>query len=86
MFGVLSSGCQKRIEYVHVQPECSLPPLVRESDLPSIDVDYVYDNLGTDVAEDLLKRERLIVDNLIEHRVMLKTICEPESMDGRDTN
>lgn len=68
-------GCAKRIEYVYVEPECDVPPLVSEAQLPQVDVDYVYDNLGTDVAEKLMKRERLIVDNLMEHRAVLQAVC-----------
>jgi len=71
-----TAGCQKRIEYVYVEPECHVPPLVSEAQLPQIDVDYVYDNLGDEVAEDLLTRERLIIDNLMEHRAILKEVCD----------
>lgn len=73
---IAGSGCATKTEYVYIKPECSVPPMVSEADLPNIDVDYVYDNLGTEVAEDLLKRERLIVDSLLEHRAILKEICD----------
>ncbi len=76
-----TGGCAKRIEYVYVEPVCSVPPLPR--DLPRIDVDGLYDALeayhgvdpGRQMAEALRKRERLIVDSLMEHRAVVTEIC-----------
>ena len=78
--GIIGSGCGlKKTKYVYVPPECNLPPM--PADLPEPDVDYIYDNLGKDVAEQLLKRERLIVDSLLEHRAALEKLC---GKDGED--
>ena len=70
-------GCQKRIEYVYLQPECTAPPM--PSGLPVIDAEYVFNRLGVEVTEKLILRERLIVDSLMEHRAMLKEICEADN-------
>ena len=76
--GISVSGCgPKSIETVYVQPRCSVPPL--PANLPQPDVDYIYDRLGTDVAEQVRKRERLIVDSLMEHRAILKEVCKEDS-------
>lgn len=73
-------GCGAKTEYVYMQPKCSVPPMVTEADLPDINVDLIYDKLGRKVAEKLRKRERLLVDSLLEHRAILKELCDnPES-------
>lgn len=69
----VTTGCATKTETVFIQPECSVPPL--PSNLPEPDVDYIYDRLGFEVAEQLMLRERLIVDSLMEHRAILKEIC-----------
>lgn len=77
-------GCSAKTETVFLKPECSVPPMVIEADLPDINVDKVYDALGTETAEKLLKRERLIVDSLLEHRAILKEICKTRKNNHKD--
>lgn len=72
---IVLTGCATKTEYVYIQPECSVPPMVTDADLPDIDVAKVYNALGTKTAEKLLKRERLIVDCLLEHRAILEEVC-----------
>jgi hypothetical protein len=78
----VTGACGTKTEYVFVKPECSVPPM--PADLPEPDVDYIYDNLGNDVAEQLRKRERLIVDSLLEHRAILKEICNGQNTTEND--
>lgn len=73
LLGGATLGCATT-EYVYVSPECTVPPM--PSNLPEPDVDYIYDRLGTEVAEQLLERERLIIDSLLEHRAILGELCK----------
>lgn len=75
-------GCGNK-QYVYVEPQCQTPPLVSEAELPKVDVDEVYDALeayhgtkkGRGIGEDLRKRERLLIDNLLEHRAIVVEVC-----------
>lgn len=79
-----TAGCAKKIEYVWLKSDCRVPELITEDDLPGVDVDAIYDALeayhgtqeGRKMAEDLRARERLILDNLFEHRAIVIKVCE----------
>lgn len=81
------AGCATKTEPVFIQPECSVPPM--PADLPEPDVDAVYDAMisfhgpqkGVRITEDLLKRERLIVDSLLEHRAIIEELCRKDNED-----
>ena len=86
--GIAASGCgPKRTETVFIKPDCRLPDMVTEADLPDVDVNAVYDALesyhgaekGRAMAEALRARERLLVDSILEHRAILRTICGDDS-------
>lgn len=76
-------GCGKK-QYVYVKPYCRVPTLVSEAELPQVNVNEVYDALeayhgadkGRGIGEDIRKRERLLVDNLLEHRSIVKRLCD----------
>lgn len=78
------SGCAKKTEMVYLQPDCNVPPMVTEADLPTVKVNAVYDALesyhgeekGKEIAEDLRERERRLVDSLLEHRAIVKELCQ----------
>lgn len=74
----LLTACET-VEYVEVHPECETPPLPV---LPELQWDELQG------SEDALRRleeyEALLVDSLIEHRKMLKALCEPDTLDTPD--
>jgi len=83
IIGVIA-GCGAKTETVLLKPHCRLPDMVTEKDLPDVNVNAVYDALeayhgtekGRAMAEAIRKRERLILDNLLEHRAVLKEACQ----------
>jgi hypothetical protein len=74
---VLLTGCaSKQIEYIEVRTKCSLPPLPAESNV------QWYEISGTDSALNRLEEyEAGLVDSLVEHREMLRAICESNHLD-----
>ena len=71
------TGCATT-EYVHVKPQCSVPP---QPVLPQIESSRMS-CLDDETYWDLMERERRLVDWALEMRAVLGAVCD-QSMDSR---
>jgi hypothetical protein len=72
IFFVALSGCATTERLVYTQPDCAIPPLPKPPEVTALELDPLED----DVYWRVLRREREITDSLIEHRAILKELCQ----------
>lgn len=75
LVGLATIGCATD-RMVYVQPECSIPPMPAPPEVTALDLDPLSD----DVYWRVLRRDRELTDSLLEHRAVLREVCQPAAM------
>jgi hypothetical protein len=66
------TGCATTERLVYVQPECTVPAMPQP---PEVDA-AALDALDDDTYWLLRRRDRVLTDSLLEHRAILRAVCE----------
>jgi hypothetical protein len=69
---LITAGCATTERLVYLQPDCAIPPLPVPPEVSATELDPLAD----DVYWRVLRREREITDSLLEHRAILKELCQ----------
>jgi hypothetical protein len=69
---LITAGCSTTERLVYVQPDCAIPILPKPPEVSATELDPLSD----DVYWRVLRREREITDSLLEHRAILKELCQ----------
>ena len=70
--GLAMTGCATTERTVYVQPECTVPVM---PDPPEVDA-TALDALDDVTYWVLRRRDRILIDSLLEHRAILRAVCE----------
>jgi hypothetical protein len=70
--GCLTVGCATTERLVYVQPECTVPAMPQP---PEVDASAL-DALDDDTYWVVRRRDRVLTDSLLEHRAVLRAVCE----------
>ena len=67
------SGCSSTPDVIYLQPQCSVPTL---SALPQVDAGELWDAIGDDTYQQLVLREKLIMDWALDMRAIVQEVCQ----------
>ena len=74
------TSCSSTPDVIYLQPQCSVPTL---SALPQVDAGELWDAIGDDTYQQLVLREKLIMDWALDIRAIVQEVCQNGRSDSQ---
>ena len=71
----LTIGCATT-EYVHITPECSVPPMPAPPEITAPPACPADECLTDETWGQIVEREAALIDSLLEHRAIVRELCQ----------